>query len=123
MSFSTKNGTTTDEAEDDGSGDSGFMAGEPMNMGEFDFLSAEDNFTSNIDTENHLRFFVDTLAVLRQKGEEQAVSAGMTQTHSQAMNRLIQTHTTMLQHFQANANGGGLFWKVYPGTRPGTRVF
>jgi len=100
-----KNGITTNEGKNT---EGEFMSGEPVDTGEFDFLGAEDHFTSNIDTENHLRFFVDTLAILRQKGEEQAVSSGMTQNHLQAMNRLAQTHSRMLQHFQEQQQTGGM---------------
>ena len=94
-----------------GGGDNGdgFMSGEPMGFGaemsEFDFESSEDHFTSNLDLENHLQFFVDTLEVLQQKGEAQSISQGMDHNMTNTMNRLIQTHGR-LQQFIANNNSG-----------------
>jgi len=88
------------------------MSGEPVDMeefGEFDFdMGSEDNFNSNIDTENYLRFFVDTLEMLRLNGGAQAASAGMSPMANQAMQRLIQTHNKMLQHFQQEAQKNGM---------------
>ena len=65
----------------------------------------EDHFTSNLDLENHLQFFVDTLEVLQQKGEAQSISQGMDHNMTNTMNRLIQTHGR-LQQFIANNNSG-----------------
>jgi hypothetical protein len=88
------------------------MSGEPVDMeafGEYDFdMGSEDNFNSNMDTENYLRFFVDTLEMLQLNGGAQAASAGMSPPANQAMQRLIQTHNKMLQHFQREQQNNGI---------------
>ena len=60
-------------------------------MGEYDMWGAADEFTSSVDNENHLRFFVDTLGVLQQMGMAQAVQQGLSPALSALMQRLVQT--------------------------------
>jgi hypothetical protein len=98
----SQNGVAAEGGDNMENSGGGFMSGDPIDFmsGEFDFESAVDHFTSNIDMENHLTFFVDTLALIQQKGEEQAVTAGMSQQASQMMQRLVQTHGRMLQYMQ-----------------------
>lgn len=60
-------------------------------MGEYDMWDATDDFTSSVDNENHLRFFVDTLGVLQQMGMAQAVQQALSPPLAALMQRLIQT--------------------------------
>ena len=60
-------------------------------MGEFDMWGAQDDFTSSVDNDNHLRFFVDTLGVLQQMGMAQAVQQALSPELAALMQRLVAT--------------------------------
>ena len=58
---------------------------------QFDFEMNGDSFNSNMDTVNHLAFFMDTLAILQQSGAANHVQTVMTGQHQGMMQRLVQT--------------------------------
>ena len=60
-------------------------------MGEFDMWGSQDDFTSSMDNENHLRFFVDTLGILDQMGMAQAMQQALSPPLASLMQRLVAT--------------------------------